>query len=58
MTPAQFTAARLAMGMNQGQLAEALGITVRQVNRYENGHSAIPKPVTIALDHLAHCRRV
>jgi len=58
LTPAEFTAARRAMGMDQGQLANALGLTVRQINRYENGHSAIPKPVTIALVHLAHCRRV
>lgn len=57
MTPSRFTTARVAMGMNQGQLASALGITVRQVNRYENGQSAIPYPVVIALDHLAHCSR-
>lgn len=57
MTPTEFAAARMAMGMNQGQLANALGVTVRQVNRYENGQSAIPNPVVIALDHLAHCAR-
>jgi DNA-binding transcriptional regulator YiaG len=58
MTPAEFTALRHKIGMSREQLAAALGVSLATVKNYASGRVPIPGPVTIALDHLAHCRRV
>lgn len=43
---------RRALGLTQVQLAEALGITERQVRRYEHGEAAIPGPVNLLLRRI------
>ena len=41
MTPHQFRAWRKAMGWTQTQAGDALGVTLRQVQRYESGEQGI-----------------
>ena len=48
MTAAEFRAARLALGLTWKALAIQLGISWRQVARYESGHSPV-NPVTARL---------
>lgn len=45
MTPAEFTAARAALGYTQGGLASVLGVGRRAVQYYEAGNRAIPEPI-------------
>ena len=52
MTPETFKAHRLAMGLTQSAMAKLLGLSMRQVIRYEMGHSVIPNPVGILLEFL------
>ena len=42
MTPREFRAARLALGLSVEQLAERLGVDPRSVRRWQNGHGPIP----------------
>ena len=52
MTPQEFKQIRLDAGMTQEQLAEAIGVTVTSVSRYENGKHDIIKPVQILMGIL------
>ena len=54
MTPAEFLAARAALGMTQGALATALGCGRRTVQQYEAGDRAIPETIARIL-RLATC---
>ena len=45
MTPAEFLAARAALGLTQGGLAEALGVSRRTVEQWECGGRNIPEPL-------------
>lgn len=45
MTPAQFRAALDRLDLSQGQAAEWLGKSIRQVNSYANG---TPVPLAVA----------
>ncbi len=45
MTPETFQSARAALKTSQKQLAEFLGLTDRQIIRYENGQTKIPLAV-------------
>jgi len=49
MTPGQFLSARLALDLAQWRLGEVLGVSVRQIIRYENGTTPIPKTVAMLL---------
>ncbi len=48
----RFREHRRGLGFTQRELAEALGITERQVRRYEHGEAAIPGPVTILMHRI------
>lgn len=63
MTPAEFRAARAALGMTQAELARALELTVRTIKGYERGAwddsrpAPIPRTVALALEALAARQR-
>jgi transcriptional regulator with XRE-family HTH domain len=52
MTPKQFIKARYALDLAQWRLAEVLGLTSRQIIRYENGTTPVPKSIAMLLDIL------
>ena len=52
MTPENLIDCRVAAGLTQATLAKYLGISERQVIRYENGKSKIPGPVSIISNNL------
>ena len=52
MTPETFKAHRLAMGLSQSGMAKLLGLSMRQIVRYEANHSIIPNPVAILIEFL------
>jgi transcriptional regulator with XRE-family HTH domain len=52
MTPETFKAARLSLGATQARLGERLGLTMRQIGRYENGFTPIPLALSILIDIL------
>ena len=52
MTASQFKAARLALGLTQAELGEALGYTIQMISRYENGHNPVPRVVATALSSI------
>lgn len=45
MTPADFHAARTALGLTQGALASAIGVDRRTVQFWEAGGRAVPETV-------------
>ena len=45
MTPTALKSARAALGMTQGGLAEALGVSRRTVEQWECGGRNIPEPL-------------
>ena len=47
--PARFRERRRALEMSQGEMAESLGVSRRQIQRYEHGRSDIPLTVGLAL---------
>lgn len=51
MTAQEFHAARSSLGWRQVQLAEALGVSERQIRRYETG-GQIPRKIALALQAL------
>ena len=52
MTPAQFKERRLAMGLTQRSLAQALGMNEDWIGKMERGERPIRKLVQLALDAL------
>ena len=52
MTPDQFKTKRAALGLTQIELAGALGLTRRQIIRYETGEQPISKTVSILIEIL------
>ena len=57
MTPAEYTAARLAVGLTQQHLADALGVHIRSVQRREAGDFPITREAEMAIRTLAGARR-
>ena len=53
MTPAEFAAARHALGLSQPQLAEELDIHPMTVSKYERGALAVPRVAELAMRSLA-----
>jgi DNA-binding transcriptional regulator YiaG len=49
LSPAEFRAARAALGLTQSELAAALESKPRSVQHWEAGDRAIPGPVRVAL---------
>lgn len=45
MTPTQFRAWRTRMGWTQTEAGAALGVTLRQVQRYESGEQGISETI-------------
>jgi DNA-binding XRE family transcriptional regulator len=43
------TGARHTLGVSQKTLARFVGVSERQMIRYENGHSPIPGPLSLLL---------
>jgi len=57
MTPAEFAAARHALGLSQPQLAALLETTAASVRNWEQGKTAaVPGPAAVALRLLAEKR--
>ena len=52
MTPETLKSGRLALGLTQNALGKTLGISMRQIRRYESAQSEIPEPVAILLNIL------
>ena len=52
MNPAELKAARKALGYSQERLAEALGLTRRQIIRLEGGEQGISRAIELALRYL------
>ena len=46
----------MAAGWSQKDMADALGIEIRTVGRYERGQREIPGPVRVALRCMARLR--
>jgi transcriptional regulator with XRE-family HTH domain len=56
VTPAEYRALRLALKLNQTELARVLGVPREAVNRRENGRQPIPAEAAIAIRALAAAR--
>jgi predicted transcriptional regulator len=52
MTPETFFAHRTAAKLSQASLAAFLGLSERQIKRYESGASRIPNPVRMIVNNL------
>lgn len=52
MTPAQLRAARAAIGLSQAELAERLGVSHRQLGRWERGQWPVPPAIALAVEAL------
>ncbi len=52
MTPSELRTRRLAIGLSQQKLAEALGVQRLAVIRWENGDRGIPPYLALALETL------
>ena len=52
MTPAEFIAARTALGFSQRGVARALGVGSATITRWESGLSRIPAAIELALEAL------
>jgi DNA-binding transcriptional regulator YiaG len=53
MTPAAVRQARDSLGLSQANLAKILGVSTRQVQRWEAGDQAPPNYLVLALAWLA-----
>ena len=51
MTPSEFRAARKRLGLTVPEMAKALGVGTRTINRY-NGPGPIPKMAELAVEAL------
>lgn len=54
MTPAEITAARESLSLNQRELAAALGIHPNIINRWERGFAGPPPYLWLALWAIEH----
>ena len=52
MTPARFKAIRLSMGLTQAALSKVIGLSIRQISRYETGAVSIDITHALALKGL------
>jgi len=53
LTPSDFRAARVTLGLSARAMAEALGgVNPRTIRRWESGDRAIPPPVTVLVPRL------
>lgn len=52
MSPEQFKAIRLDLGLSQARLGELLRVTDRTVRRWEGGFSGIEGPVEVCMEML------
>jgi transcriptional regulator with XRE-family HTH domain len=52
MTPEQFSAARATLAQTQVSLGRHIGITARQIARYENGATKVPQSIAVLMDFL------
>ena len=50
MTPKHFKDGRLELGLTQKSLGAFVGVSKRQIKRYEQGVSGIPGPLAILID--------
>ena len=50
MNKEQFKVHRKSLDLSQQAIAHMIGLSTRQVMRYENGQSEIPGPVSILID--------
>jgi len=59
MTPMQFKDARIALGLSQNAMAEALGLkTSRAIRQFESGERAVSGPVAKLMGMLLENRTV
>lgn len=56
MTPTELRSRRLALGLSQQKLAEALGVQRLAVIRWEKGDRSIPPYLALALESLERRR--
>jgi transcriptional regulator with XRE-family HTH domain len=52
MSPDRFKTGRAALGLTQNALAFALGVSRRQIIRYETGEQPISKTISILIEIL------
>ena len=57
MTAKEFARLRKKMGMDQHQLAHAIGLSVGCVSRYESGGREIPRKIELAMRYLVSTKR-
>lgn len=57
MTPADYKAAREALGLTQAQLAERLGVTRATINAREAGRTPITEEASLAIRALRPKRK-
>ena len=59
MTPTQFKDARIALGLSQNAMAQALGLkTSRAIRQFESGERAVSGPVAKLMGMLLENRAV
>lgn len=59
MTGGDFKAARAILGLTQKEMAEALRMGQwgwQALSGWESGRTPVPGPVSLAVEHLLHCR--
>ena len=56
MTPQELKARRQDLRLTQQQLADKIGYTVRQINKYEGDWANIPQVVELAVNSLKENR--
>jgi transcriptional regulator with XRE-family HTH domain len=52
MTPNEFKASRLTLGLTQKRIGERLSLSVRQIIRYEDGTTPVPEALALLIDIL------
>lgn len=53
MTPQAFKEWRKRLGLSQAEAAAAIGMGLRQVQKYEHGEAEMPKTVRLAMAALS-----